>query len=146
MGRHLHDAKCVKKTVFSRQQCPAYHPRSWGNDDSDGYESRRATQPPRHGFLPALRERALPVWQRGCDGDGHQAEDYWDPAGKRLLLDEPQEKQTHMTQQLSELNFLLFLCVLSFSLKVHPECEVGLQDYILVVHLQERVWRQKCNW
>lgn len=25
---------------------------------------------------------------------------------------------------------------------VHSECEVGLQDHLLAVHLQERVWRQ----
>lgn len=28
---------------------------------------------------------------------------------------------------------------------VHLKCEVGLQDHLLIVHLQERIWRQEHN-
>lgn len=72
----MHNAKCVKMNITFRQQCPAYDPRSRGNDDSDGDESRCATQPPRHPSLPALWKGTLHAGQRGCHGDGHEAEDH----------------------------------------------------------------------
>lgn len=37
---------------------------------------------------------------------------------------------------------VLILGCLLFPPSVHSEREVGLQDYVLTVHLQERVWRQ----
>lgn len=72
--------------ISFRQQCSTYDPRCWGNDDSNGDESKCATQPPWHLSMPALWERTLPAWQRGCHGHGHQAEDHRDPASKCYQL------------------------------------------------------------
>lgn len=40
---------------------------------------------------------------------------------------------------------LTLFCELCVFLTVHPECEVGLQDHILTVDLQESVWGQGLN-
>lgn len=75
-------------SVCVREQCSAHHPWGWGDDESDGSAGIRATQPAWHPACLASRRTPLHPRQWRCHGDGHQAEDHWDPPGERHLVAE----------------------------------------------------------